>query len=131
MRQSKCRLEGCLLLCALLLLGLSTGCKRTPILDEAAVNLVDARQAIADGDATKAMELLMTSIDARPNTWAYFERAKLHADHGDDEAAKADIEAGLELDPEHSELVWLQKQMKKPKAARFKGKDGQPPSLAK
>ena len=37
----------------------------------------------------------------------------MHAENGDDDDAKADIEAGLELEPEHSELLWLKKQMKK------------------
>lgn len=102
-----------------------------PVLDEAAAALVEARSAIAAGDTTKAMELLDLSITARPDTWSYYERARLHAENGDDAAAAADIAAGLELDEEHAELLWLQKQLKKSKKSRFKGSAGQPPSISK
>ena len=108
------------------------GCGGTgSVLDDADKALVDARQAISDGDDAKAMDLLDISIAAKPDTWSYYERARLHADNGNDDAAKADVEAGLELAPEHSELLWLQKQLKKPKKSRFKGTSGQPPSVNK
>ena len=100
-------------------------------LDEADAALVEARKAIADGDSAKAIELLDVSIAAKPDTWSYFERAKLLADSGDDEAAKLDITAGLEIEPEHTELLWLQKQLKKPKKSRYKGASGKPPSVSK
>lgn len=89
-------------------------------LDEAALNLIEAREAIDAGDTDKAIELLDAAIAARPDTWAYYERGKLHAENGDDELANADAEAGLELDAEHSDLLYLQKQLKKSKKARFK-----------
>ena len=114
-----------------LLLSLLVGCGEKSVLDEAATHLVEARSAIANGDSETAVEHLDASIAARPNTWAYYERARLLGEAGEDDEAKADIEAGLELDPEHSELLWLQKQLKKPKSARFKGSSGQPPSASK
>lgn len=114
-----------------ILLSLCFGCSEKSVLDEAATNLVEAQKAIAEGDRVKAMELLDASIAAGPDTWSYYERARLHADNGDDAKAKSDIEAGLELDEEHSELLWLQKQLKKPKNKRFKGRSGQPPSVSK
>lgn len=100
-------------------------------LDEADAALVEARNAIADGDTAKAIEFLDVSIAAKPDTWSYFERAKLLAEEGDDDAAKADVAAGLEIEPEHTELLWLQKQLKKSKRSRFKGSSGQPPSVSK
>ncbi len=105
-----------------------SGCKDEPILDEAAVGLIEARKAIDEGDSAKAIELLTASIESSPSPWSYYERAKLFAEDGDDEVAKEDIAAGLELDPEHSDLLWLQKQMKKSKSSRFKQP---PPSTSK
>ena len=70
------------------------------VLDEADQALVDARQAIADGDNETAIALLDQSISLKPDTWSYFERAKLHAEEGNDDEAKADIAAGLEIEPE-------------------------------
>lgn len=117
-----------------LLLGISLaiGCGGKKFsLSEAELALIEARKAIADGDSAKAIEFLDKSIASNPDTWSYYERAKLHAENGDDDAAKEDIAAGLELEPEHSELLWLQKQLKKSKSARFKGSRGQPPSVSK
>lgn len=102
-----------------------------PALDEADQALVDARAAVASGDQEKAKELLDVSISLKPDTWSYYERARLLAETGDDDAARDDISSGLELDPEHAELLWLQKQIKKPKRSRFKGSSGAPPSASK
>lgn len=112
--------------CAMLL-----GCSPEPSLDDAALQLMEAREAVEAGDTDKAVQLLTASIEARPDPWAYYERAKIAAKEGEDDDAKADIEAGLELDPEHSELLWLEKQVKKPRRSRFKGKSGQPPMYNK
>ena len=107
------------LLTTLTLLPLA-GCADKPVLDEAAHAFAAAQQAIAEGDTEQAMDLLNTSIDKRPNEWYYHERAKLHAQNGDDELATADIEAGLELDPENPDLAYLKKELKKPVRSRFK-----------
>lgn len=117
---------GSLLLCSVLI-----GCEAGAVLDEADQALVDAREAIAAGDSASAMDLLDASIGSKPDPWSYYERARLHSENGDDDAAQADVVAGLDIDPEHSELLWLQKQLKKPKRSRFKGKSGQPPSATK
>lgn len=116
----------------MLSLALAIGCGGKKFeLSEAEAALVEARKAVETGDSAKAIEFLDKSIAANPDTWSYYERAKLYAETGDDDAAKADIEAGLELEPEHSELLWLQKQLKKSKKSRFKGSQGQPPSVSK
>lgn len=113
---------------ATLALLIMMGCEEKSPIDDAAQALIDARDAVEAGDSAKAMELLDASIAARPDVWSFYERAKLHADNGDDDLAKEDIAAGLELDAEHSELLWLEKQMKKSKSARFKTP---PPSASK
>jgi tetratricopeptide (TPR) repeat protein len=100
-------------------------------LDDSKSSLIEAQQALSDGDTEKAMELLSASIEAKPNPWAYYQRARLHVDAGDDAAAQADCQAGLELDPEHSDLQWLASELKKPAAQRFKGKNAEPPSASK
>ena len=117
-------------LIVMLLLAVGCGSKKFA-LDEADAALVEARKAIGDGDSAKAIELLNQSIEAKPDMWSYYERARLLAETGDDDAAKADVVAGLELEPEHSELLWLQKQLKKSKKSRFKGSAGKPPSVSK
>lgn len=100
-------------------------------LTEGQAAFAEAKKAIQYGDTATAITWLDKAIEAEPDTWPYYERAKLHAENGDDELAKADIVAGLEIDSEHSDLLWLQKQMKKSKASRFKGKSGQPPQASK
>ena len=96
------------------------GCGEKPVLDEAATSFVEAQEAIEAGDTAKALELLDDSIAKRPDVWSYYHRAKIHSDNGDDELAKADVQAGLDLEPEHSDLLYLQKEMKKPQKARFR-----------
>lgn len=119
-----------LLLC--LLAAAAAGCGDPgPQLDDAAQHFIAAQKALAEGDKTTAMQELDTSIAARPDPWAYYGRAELHADAGDDAAAKADCEAGLKLAPEHADLKWLAGELQKPARKRFKGKAAQPPSDSK
>ena len=96
------------------------GCKEKPVLDEAATSFVEAQQAIEDGDTAKAIELLDDSIAKRPDPWTYHMRAKIHAENGDDDLAKSDVTAGLELDPENEDLLFIQKELRKPVKSRFK-----------
>ena len=107
-----------------------TGCGQTsgPDLDDSAESFIAAQQALADGDTDKAKQLLTASIEARPDAWAYYQRAKLYADAGDDAAAQADCQAGLELDAQNSNLMWLAEELKKPQPQRFRGKFAKPPS---
>ncbi len=111
---------------------LAAGCGYSePKLDEAATLFVEAKQALGDGNNEKAIELLSTSIAARPDPWALWERAKIYAENGADDDAKDDIKAGLDLDPEHADLLWLQNEMKKRPTSRFKGRSSEPPSANK
>jgi hypothetical protein len=93
--------------------------------------LIEARKAMADGDEAKAIESLNASIESEPNTWAYLERAKINAKNGADEAALADCEAVLKLEPENRDVPWLKAEIKKPVASRFKGQFAIPPSFRK
>lgn len=119
--------------CLLLLLVAAIGCQgsRGPQLDDSQEKFVAAQQALATGDTGKAMELLTASIEARPGPWAYYVRAKLYAEAADDANALADCGAGLELDPENSDLKWLRDEIKKPPGQRFQGKNAEPPRANK
>jgi Tfp pilus assembly protein PilF len=117
-------------LCAATLL--AAACREsTTGLDKAGQAFVDAQQALAAGDKDRARELLDVSIRTRPDPWAYFQRAQLHAEAGNDDAAQADCREGLRLDPEHSDLLWLEKELDKPSSARFQGRNAKPPSDSK
>jgi len=108
------------------------GCgESTKKIPPSASSLIEARHAVVAGDTAKAMEALTASIDYEPNVWALMERAKLHVDAGDTAAAKADCEKVLELDPSNRDVPWLQKEMEKPAAKRFQGRNQLPPSHSK
>ena len=80
-----------------------------------------------NGDNQTALKELDASLSLTPDPWAYYQRAKLLADMGEDDRALADCDAGLALDSEHIELKWLQGELKKPAARRFQGRNKEPP----
>jgi hypothetical protein len=90
-------------------------------------HLVAASEAIKSGNKEVAFSELSASIDTSPNAWAYFERARLNLEKGDEEAAKVDCQKGLALDPTYPDLLWLSGELKKPAPQRFKGKLAKPP----
>lgn len=118
-------------LAALCLLIAGCGQRNSPEQQPATRHFLAAQEALAKGDKEGAMQSLTASIDAKPSGWAYFERAKLYLDQGNDQAAIADCEAGLALEPENEDLAWLLGEAKKPANERFKGKFAQPPSAKK
>ncbi|MFO0790983.1 MAG: hypothetical protein U0805_16105 [Pirellulales bacterium] len=91
-------------------------------------HLVAAADALAANDKEKAYSELSASIDTSPSVWAYFERARLNVEKGDENAASADCAEGLKLDPKYRDLLWLSGELKKPAAQRFKGKFAKPPA---
>jgi len=112
-------------LAALVLLG--CGKREKPTVQ--ANNLfLEAKKLIAAGDNVKALETLNQSIAVEPAMWAYHERAKLQAQMGNVEAALADCDAALKLEPDDADATWLRNELKKPAAERFKGKLKTPPS---
>jgi tetratricopeptide (TPR) repeat protein len=112
------------------LLGVSA-CRQGNEISEAGVYLNDALDAIKTGDNDRAIELLSKSLELETDPYAYLQRAKLYLELDEVASASADIAKGLELEPEHPDLLWLQEQAKKPTATRFKGEDAEPPSYAK
>jgi tetratricopeptide (TPR) repeat protein len=119
---------------ALLLVAiLSVGCSSSdgPNLDDADRHFIAAEKAMAAGDKEQAIKELDASIAVRPTSWAYFKRGQLHAAVGNDQQAQADVQKGLELNPEDKDLKWLEKELKKPATRRFKGAAGQPPGMSK
>ncbi len=105
------------------------GCGGGPSTSRAYNHLIAASEALKAGDKEKAHTELSASIDSSPNPWAYFERARLNLDKGQEDAAAADCQEGLKLDPTYRDLVWLSGELKKPVAQRFKGKLAKPPGL--
>lgn len=95
--------------------------------DNAAKLFLEAMQA-RETDQVKALELLTQSIEARPSYQAHYHRGWIYALQGQDDPAKADVKAGLELEPESKELQWLDGELKKP--ADQRKLDG-PPARAK
>ncbi len=90
-----------------------------------------AQEALERGDKDTAMTELNASIELRPDGWAYYHRAKLHAEAGQDEQATADCKAGMQLDPDHPELQWLLSEIKKKPDRRFQGRNAEAPTANK
>ncbi len=107
------------------------GCSSEPELSDGVQHYLAAQEALAQGDNETALQQLNMSIELEPDGWTYFERAKLHRDMGKDKEAVADCQAGLALDPDHVELNWLLKELRKPAERRFQGRRAKPPTSAK
>lgn len=121
-----------LLASSLVVVSAISGCgDDKPELSDSRNYLVEAREAMNAGDNAKAMEMLKSSIEAQPNTWAYIELAKLQVEAGEDEAAMQNIEAGLALDPDSADMKWLKGELEKPEGKRFQGRFKNPPSASK
>ncbi|RIK88931.1 MAG: hypothetical protein DCC67_00150 [Planctomycetota bacterium] len=90
--------------------------------------LLDAQEAIRQGDDAKALELLNASIESQPTVWNLMERARLNARLGNDEAAKADCQQMLQVEPTTPDAAWIEAELKKPVGKRFEGKFASPPS---
>jgi tetratricopeptide (TPR) repeat protein len=88
---------------------------------------LEAQQHYAKGQNEEALTKLDSSIVAGPTAWAYFLRARIRAQQDDDQAALADCEEGLKLDPGDSKLAWLKGELGKPQQARFQGAFKDPP----
>ena len=89
---------------------------------------IDAQAQLTSGNREEALKLLTASIEAEPSTWSLVERAKLQEQLGNDQAALDDCTAALALEPGDPDIEWLQRELKKPKAQRFKGSFSKPPS---
>jgi hypothetical protein len=121
MRQSRSSFTLLLLLVAL------SGCGSGHTATGASNHLVAASEALQSGEKDRALAELSASIDATPSAWAYFERARLKLEKGQEVDAKADVQKGLEFDPAYADLKWLSEELKKSPDKRFKGKFAKPP----
>ena len=83
---------------------------------------------LASSDTANALDALNQSIAIEPALWSYHERAKLHAQLGDDRAALADCAAALELEPQDHDAAWIKSEIAKPASERFRGKFKSSPS---
>lgn len=117
---------------AALLIATLTGCgqKDDPVGADVE-HFLAAQEALERGDKDTAMTELNASIELRPDGWAYYHRAKLHAVAGQDELATADCKAGMQLDPDHPELKWLLSEIKKKPDRRFQGRNAEAPAANK
>jgi Tfp pilus assembly protein PilF len=110
----------------------ANGCQQKEYkLGDAGEHFVAAMEALERGDKATAMAELNVSIEAEPAVWAYFQRARLHLEEGNEAAAVADCEAGLKDQPDNPDLKWLLGELKKPAAQRFKGENANPPQARK
>lgn len=98
-------------------------------------HFVAASKALETGDKETAFTELSASIKVCPTDWAYFQRARLNLEKGQENEALADCNKGLELNSRSRELLWLSTELKKPAAQRFKGKlansPGAPPTKSR
>ena len=102
-----------------------------PEISDSGMSLVEARQAIDEGDTTKALAALDASIKSEPNSWAYLERGIINARQGADETVLSDCAEVLKLEPANKDVPWLKGELKKPVKGRFKGRFAIRPSFAK
>ena len=115
---------------ALLLVHSGCGPSEDPIGEDVS-HFLNGKTAMDRGDTEVALQEFNKSIELNPDSWAFYYRAKLHAEKKDDEKAEADCEAGLKLDPNHAELKWLQVELKKRPEQRFKGRNANAPKTEK
>jgi len=69
-------------------------------------------------DAEKCLELLEKSVAMEPTGPTYFQIAWIYAKKNDWDNAGVNVKAGLELDPENTNLLWLEQELKKPEKKR-------------
>ncbi|HEX6963717.1 MAG TPA: tetratricopeptide repeat protein [Lacipirellula sp.] len=117
------------LLSALLASCLVAGCGSSEEpLSDSNQKYIDAKELLAQGEQDKALAALDASIKAKPNFWALRDRARIHAERGEDEAAQKDCEAALAIVPADSDVLWIKGELAKPVAQRFQGAAKSPPS---
>jgi tetratricopeptide (TPR) repeat protein len=118
--------------CAILVLSTTVipmgGCGGSTSTSDAYDHFIAAANAISAGDKETALSELTATINSSPSAWAYFERARIYLDKGQENEALADCQKGLELDPKDRKLLWLSAELKKPAAQRFKGRFAKPPA---
>lgn len=97
---------------------LVTGCGGEKFEHDDVEKLFIAALDARPNDKEKCVKLLTQVIEQRPMDAAYFHRAWIYAEQGKIDEAKADVAAGLQLQPENGDLKWLDGELKKPAAKR-------------
>lgn len=106
---------------------LAGGCGGQQLPD--AVNYhMEAIVAAEKEDYETAIEMITRAIERNESSDALLDRARFQLAMGRDEEALADCRAGLNLEPDHPDLVWLKGEIEKPADWRFQGPNAQPPS---
>ena len=96
--------------------------------NQATEHYLAGKEAVERGDQDAALAAFDASLVEQPDPWTYLARAQLFVAMGEVEKAKADCQAGLQLDAEHRQLRWLLDELDKPAARRFRGGNKEPPS---
>ncbi|MBA3483722.1 MAG: hypothetical protein H0T51_18085 [Pirellulales bacterium] len=108
---------------------LSCGCASDePPLSNSTKTYLEAKELIAKGQKEEALIALDASIKESPTLWSLRDRAKLHAERGEDKAAREDCEAALTVTPDDLDVFWIKGELAKPKEQRFQGQFKNPPS---
>jgi len=79
-----------------------------------------AMETVNSGDKVEGMKMLTECIENKPTHYAYLERARLYVAENKIPEAKADVNAGLAIDPQHRELLYFAAELEKPEGQRFK-----------
>ena len=88
----------------LVLVAATSGCgDAEQELGSATEHFLAAQEALAQGNKQLAIEELGKSIDLQPDPWAYYQRAQVYNELGDDAKALADCDAGLAMNAEQAE----------------------------
>ena len=90
---------------------------------------LEALQAASDGDHLAAIDLLTKALEQHRDAKTYFDRARSYLELDQTAAAIADCDAGLAMEPDDADLLWLKNEAEKPRLKRFKGRNGEQPSL--
>lgn len=95
--------------------------------EDVAIFYIEAMK-VRTQDQDKCLELLEKSIHAMPTGSAYFHRAWIFAKRAAIDEAAENVQMGLEIEPQNTNLLWLAEELKKPvKKRSFK----MPPSSGK
>ncbi|MBN1852121.1 MAG: hypothetical protein JW829_05325 [Pirellulales bacterium] len=94
------------------------GCGRNKFAQDEASDLFLEAMQVKESNQNQAIDLLTKVINSKPSTHAYFQRSWLYASQGKESEARSDVSAGLQLNPNSTDLKWLANQLKKPKPNR-------------
>ena len=113
--------------CSVAALILTFGCSQQRLPESVSIHM-QAMTASAADDHETAVQLLSQLVENNPNPQIYFDRARSLIALGRIDEALQDCDAGLQIDPEDRDLIWLRQEAEKPANLRFQGRNASPPS---